>query len=84
MKKLDIKTILRDPRQRRELMVNTIIATQAREGIDTTREQAEAAYDAIARGRTRCERERGARALGRVWADTAIAEMTHAIKKRRP
>jgi hypothetical protein len=47
MNRVDIKAILRDPVQRRELCVTTIIATQAREGITTTRAQAEAAYDAI-------------------------------------
>ena len=47
MKRVDIKAILANPAQRRELMVSTIIATQAREGIVTTRAQAEAAYDAI-------------------------------------
>jgi hypothetical protein len=43
--RVDIKSILADPEQRKELMVRTIIATQAREGIVTTREQAEAAYE---------------------------------------
>jgi len=43
-KRIDIRAILRDEVLRRELMVETIIATQAREGIETTREQAEAAY----------------------------------------
>ena len=47
MTRIDIKAILRDPHKRRELMVETIIATQAREGIETTREQAEVAYDAV-------------------------------------
>ena len=46
-KRLDIKAILRDPAKRRELMVQTIIATQAREGITTSRAQAEAAYDKV-------------------------------------
>ena len=47
--RIDIRAILRDPVQRRRLLVNTIIATQAREGITTTREQAEAAYDKVSR-----------------------------------
>lgn len=46
-KRVNIKAILRDPTQCRELMITTIIATQAREGITTTREQAEAAYDNV-------------------------------------
>lgn len=52
--RVDIKSILRNPAQRRELMVATLIATQAREGITTTREQAEAAYDKV-------QAERGSR-----------------------
>lgn len=44
-KRVNLKAILANPKQRKELMVRTIIATQAREGIVTTREQAEAAYD---------------------------------------
>ncbi len=51
-RRLDIKAILADPKQRRHLMVQTIIATQAREGIVTTQEQAEAAYDKVQRERT--------------------------------
>ena len=44
---MDVRDILQDPEQRRELMIRTIIATQAREGVETTREQAEHAYDKI-------------------------------------
>ena len=51
---VDLKAILQDPEKRRTLMVDLIIAIQAREGIMTTREQAEAAYD-------RAQRERKAR-----------------------
>jgi hypothetical protein len=43
----DLEAILRNPILRRKLMVDTIIALQAREGIITTREQAEAAYDKV-------------------------------------
>lgn len=50
--RVDIRSILADPALRRELMVRVIIATQAREGIVTTVEQAEHAYDAV-----RCEVE---------------------------
>ena len=46
-KRLDIKRILSDPVARRRMMVEIIIATQAREGIVTTRAQAEAAYDKV-------------------------------------
>lgn len=46
-RRVDIRSILANPRLRRELMVRVIIATQAREGIITTRAQAEAAYDAV-------------------------------------
>lgn len=47
MKRVDIKAILTDPEQRRELFIETIVAAQAREGITTTPEQAAAAYDKI-------------------------------------
>jgi hypothetical protein len=46
-KRVNIRAILASPLQRRELMVTTIIATQAREGVVTTRTQAEAAYDRV-------------------------------------
>lgn len=45
MNRVDIRAILRDPIKRRRLMVACIIATQAREGVTTTQEQAERAYD---------------------------------------
>lgn len=43
--RVKIREILADPVERRELMVQAIIALQAREGIEVTREQAEQAYD---------------------------------------
>lgn len=49
--RINIRAILADPRLRRRLMVDTIIATQAREGIVTTIEQAGAAYDAAVQHR---------------------------------
>ena len=51
MKRVDIRAILYDSLLRKELMVGTIIAIQAREGITTTREQAERAYDKVQRER---------------------------------
>lgn len=39
-----IQSLLADPEKKKKLMVDSIIAIQAREGIKTTREQAEAAY----------------------------------------
>ena len=42
--RVNVKAILADPDLRRELMVRTIQTTQAREGIETTEEQAERAY----------------------------------------
>lgn len=39
--------LLADPVARRELMIRVIMSAQAREGIETTREQAEAAYDKV-------------------------------------
>ena len=47
MPRVDIKKILANPDLRRKIMVSTIIATQAREGIETTKEQAKQAYDKI-------------------------------------
>jgi len=49
VKRVDVRAILSDSLLRKELMLDTIIATQAREGITTTREQAEKAYDKIQR-----------------------------------
>ena len=46
-RRVNIRDILDDPNERRELMITTIIATQAREGIETTREEAGRAYDKI-------------------------------------
>jgi hypothetical protein len=43
----DMKAILSDPIKRKQLMVDCIIATQAREGVITTKEQAEQAYDKV-------------------------------------
>ena len=43
-RRVNVKAILADAELRRKLMVSTIQATQAREGIDTTREQADQAY----------------------------------------
>jgi len=43
-RRVDLKAILADADLRRELMVSTIQAIQAREGIDTTPEQADRAY----------------------------------------
>jgi hypothetical protein len=51
-KRWNIKAILADPVLRKELMVRSIISTQALEGITTTVEQAEQAYDKV-----RAERE---------------------------
>ena len=48
-RRVNIKAILANPVERRELMVRVIIATQAREGVVTTRAQAEAAYDKVVR-----------------------------------
>jgi hypothetical protein len=46
-RRVDLKAILRDPQKRRRLMVRCIVATQAREGVVTTVEQAEKAYDKV-------------------------------------
>ena len=49
-KRVNVKAILADPDLRRKLMVSTIQATQAREGIDTTEEQADRAYYVVSEG----------------------------------
>jgi hypothetical protein len=49
-KRVNIKAILADPDLRRKLMVPTIKTTQAREGIDTTLEQADRAYYVVSEG----------------------------------
>lgn len=49
-RRFDLKKILADPDMRRQLMVPTIQATQAREGIETTREQADRAYYVVSEG----------------------------------
>lgn len=48
----NIRAILADPQQRRELFIRVIIATQAREGIVTTKAQAAAAYDRVQHEKT--------------------------------
>jgi hypothetical protein len=40
-----LQEVRKDPKAWRDMMVRVIIATQAREGITTTKEQAEAAWD---------------------------------------
>ena len=47
--RINMADLLADPVARKELMIRVIIATQAREGIETTREQAEAAYEKVRR-----------------------------------
>lgn len=55
-RRVDIKAILSDPVKRKRLMIQVLIATQAREGRDLTWAEAETAYD-----RVRAE------ILGREW-----------------
>jgi hypothetical protein len=57
-RRIALRELLDDPSQRREMMIDTIIATQAREGIHTTREEAERAYDRVQRERARMARAR--------------------------
>lgn len=45
--RIDIKKILSDPKMRKMLFCEAIIAIQAREGVVTTKEQSEAAYDKV-------------------------------------
>ena len=46
-RRVDLERILSVPLMRRELLVNALIALQAREGIVTSREDAERAYDVV-------------------------------------
>jgi hypothetical protein len=48
-KRWNINFILKDPILRKKLMVSLIKTLQNREGIDTTTEQAEDAYDKVER-----------------------------------
>lgn len=45
MSRINIREILNNPSQRRELMIRAIISIQAIEGIEMTRERAEEVYD---------------------------------------
>ncbi len=45
--RFDIKAILADPAKRREMAIRVIMSCQTLEGIPTTREQAERAYDKV-------------------------------------
>jgi hypothetical protein len=47
MKRVNIKEILQDPQKKRQLFVGAIQFLQNIEGIDTTKEQAETAYDKV-------------------------------------
>src|ERR1044071_9708695 len=49
-RRVNLRAILADPDLRRELMIPTLQATQAREGIKTTRELAERAYYVVTEG----------------------------------
>jgi hypothetical protein len=50
IRRLPIRAILADPAARRALMIRVIVATQAREGVETTPEQAARAYDTVKEG----------------------------------
>jgi len=62
-RRVDVKAILADPNLRKKLMVPTIVATQAREGVVTTTEQAERAYDKVSGEKMRVLRVSIARSL---------------------
>jgi hypothetical protein len=47
LRRFDIKNILADPEQRRMMVARSTVATQAREGIDITLEEALESYDRI-------------------------------------
>src|SRR6266566_4643584 len=77
MRRIDIRGILQDPVLRRRLMIRTIIAAQAREGITTTWEQAAAAYDKV-------EKEKpietvGTQASQTLWTTAMTAKFQFAV-----
>lgn len=49
--RVDVRALLADEHLRQSMIVGVIVATQAREGIDTSVEQATKAYLAVRRGR---------------------------------
>ena len=70
-KRVNVKAILADPDLRRKLMVSTIQATQAREGIETTPEQADRAYYVVTR--------RGAGGIFRVYSGSKETDVVKSI-----
>jgi len=50
LKRFDVKKLLENPDLRRRLVVSSTIATQAREGIDVTKEEAENSYYVVTEG----------------------------------
>lgn len=50
LRRFDMKKLLANPELRKNLIINGTIATQAREGIDITREQAENSYYVVTEG----------------------------------
>ena len=51
--RVNIKEVLADLPRRRRLLTDSLITLQAREGITTTRGQAEAAYDRVQEAKRR-------------------------------
>ncbi len=51
--RVNIKEVLADLPRRRRLLTDSLITLQAREGITTTLEQAEAAYDRVQEAKRR-------------------------------
>jgi hypothetical protein len=47
MRRFDIRTILKDPTQRKEFIIGAIMFIQQIEGIEITKEQAEVAYEKV-------------------------------------
>lgn len=55
-RRVDVRAILKDPVLRKRMLVNAGLAIQHREGVETTREQMDTAYDKV-------QEERGKRGL---------------------
>jgi hypothetical protein len=79
-RRFNVRKILSDPDLRRRLMVRTIQATQAREGIETTEEQAQRAYYIVSEA-SRCAffKLKSFKANGRSKTDTKEREFLKAL-----
>lgn len=62
-RRVDLCKIMRDPVQRKDLIVESVIAAQAREGREVPREEVEATYDEMLAARKAKAHENHMRAI---------------------